>query len=199
MSAIGNRPSNPSRSRRGDTPLSGTAEADLRGEMRAEANRVFIDAEYSGRQHMLMGQWWRRRQTWIGLPVAVATGIASALAAISALLGWGAAATTILGFIGAIAAAFNLFFRPEAQAQSHSSKGVQLIALRNEARRFMNLDLNTALSDDALLDRVRSIGERYDELRATQPVNLPEWAYVRVKQQIDAGNYDYESDRLWRG
>jgi hypothetical protein len=167
--------------------------------MRAEANRVLIDAEYTGRQHMLMGQWWRRRQTWIGLPVAIATGIASALAGIAPLLGWGAAPTTVLGFLGAIAAAFNLFFRPEAQAQAHSTKGAQLIALRNEARRFMNLDLNTALSDDALADRVRSIGERYDQLRAAQPVNLPEWTYKKVKQQINAGNYDYESDRLWRG
>lgn len=174
-------------------------ESNLRDEMRKEANRVLIDAEYTGRQHMRMGQWWRARQTWLGVPLAVATGVTSALAGVSALLGWGTAPTTILAFVGALAAAVNVFFRPEAQAQAHSTKGAQLIALRNEARRFMSLDLNTGLSDDALVDRVRSIGERYDQLRVSQPVHLPNWTYAQVKREIVAGNYDYESDPLWRG
>jgi hypothetical protein len=147
---------------------------------------------------MLMGQWWRTRQTWIGLPLAIATGVASALAGVSALLGWGTAPTTVLAFIGAIAAAINLFFRPEAQALAHATKGAQLVALRNEARRFMRLDLKAGLSDDALLDRVRSIAERYDDLRAAPPVHLPSWTYGDVKRQIEAGNYDYENDPMWQ-
>ncbi|MEP7378166.1 MAG: SLATT domain-containing protein [Chloroflexota bacterium] len=187
-----------SRARERDVVDGTPSDKDLRVELRNEANRILIDAEYTGRQHMLMGQWWRQRQTWIGFPLALITAAASASAGISALLGWGTALTVILGFAGALAGAINLFFRPNDQAKAHAGKGAQLIALRNEARRFMEIDMKSTLSTDALTDRVRSMSERYDRLRASEPVHLPPWTYPKAKAQIDAGNYDYESDPLWR-
>lgn len=39
---------------------------ELRAELHREANRVLIDAEYTGRQHMLVGQHWRTQATRIG-------------------------------------------------------------------------------------------------------------------------------------
>lgn len=170
----------------------------LRDELRDEANRLLIDAEYTGRQHMLMGQWWRGWQTRLGFPLALVTAAASAAAGVSALVGWGTAPTVILGFAGAIAGAVSAFFRPGDQANGHSLKGAQLIALRNEARRFMNIDMKATLSTDALIDRLRSISERYDRLRASDPLQLPPWTYPKVKAQLAAGNYDYEGDLLWR-
>lgn len=80
-------------------------EAELRLELYREANRVLIDAEYTGRQHMLIGQSWRTKATWIGFPIAILTAASSGGAGLSALLGWGTALTVILGFLGALAGA----------------------------------------------------------------------------------------------
>jgi predicted Kef-type K+ transport protein len=170
----------------------------LRTELRREANRVLIDAEYTGRQHMEMGRWWRQRSTWIGLPAALIATAASGGAGLSALLGWGTALTVFLGFAGAIAGAIRAFFKPEEQAEAHAAKGAACIAIRNEARRFMNIDLRSGASLDALADQVRLLGEKYDSLRAQEPLHLAEWTYPKVKAQIEAGNYDYENDRLWQ-
>ncbi|MDQ2934960.1 MAG: SLATT domain-containing protein [Chloroflexota bacterium] len=172
-------------------------EAELRRELYREANRVLIDAEYTGRQHMLVGQSWRTKATWIGLPIAILTAASSGGAGLSALLGWGTALTVVLGFLGALAGAVKLFFKPEDQAKAHSQKGAQCIAIRNEARRIMNIDLNSDLSIDALTDRVRLLGSRYDALRAQEPLQLPGWAYPRVKADIEAGRYGYDNDPLW--
>lgn len=178
--------------------LDTAARDELRDELRKEANRILIDAEYTGRQHMEMGRWWRQRATWIGLPAALIAAAASAGAALSALLGWGTALTVVLGFAGAIAAAVRAFFKPEEQAEAHSAKGADCIAIRNEARRLMNLDLASDTSLDALSDRVRLLGQKYDSLRGQEPLYLAEWTYPRVKAQIEAGNYEYENDRLWQ-
>jgi hypothetical protein len=178
--------------------LEPTNEQDLRQALRDEANRVLIDAEYTGRQHMEMGRWWRRRSTWIGLPSALIAAAASGGAGLSALLGWGTALTVVLGFAGAIAGAIRAFFKPEEQAEAHAAKGAACIAIRNDARRFMNIDLRSSTSLDALTDRVRLLGGKYDALRAQEPLHLAEWTYPKVKAQIEAGNYDYEHDRLWQ-
>lgn len=173
-------------------------EKDLRDALRDEANRILIDAEYTGRQHMEMGRWWRQRATWIGLPTALIAAAASGGAGLSALLGWGTALTVFLGFAGAIAGAVRAFFRPEEQAEAHATKGAACLAIRNDARRFMNIDLRSGASLDALADRVKSLGGKYDSLRGQEPLHLAQWTYPKVKAQIEAGNYDYENDRLWR-
>lgn len=178
--------------------MEATAHDALREELRKEANRICIDAEYTGRQHMEMGRWWRQRATWIGLPAAVIAAAASGGAALSALLGWGTALTVVLGFAGAIAGAVRAFFKPEEQAEAHAVKGAACIAIRNDARRFMNLDLASTAGLDALTDRVRILGQKYDGLRGQEPLHLAEWTYPKVKAQIEAGNYEYENDRLWQ-
>lgn len=61
----------------------------------------------------------------------------------------------------------------------------------------MKIDLNSNLSLDALTDRVRLMDSRYDALRAQEPLQLPGWAYPRVKSDIEAGRYGYENDPLW--
>ncbi|MDQ3691239.1 MAG: SLATT domain-containing protein [Chloroflexota bacterium] len=175
-----------------------TNDVELRRELWREANRVFVDAEYTGRQHMLAGQRWRTKATRIGLPVTIITAAASAGAGLSALLGWGTAPTVILGFIGALAGAVQAFFKPDDQAEAHSVKGNAIIALRNDARRFMNIDLQSSISTDALVDRARLLGTRYDALRAQEPLQLPPDAYAIVKAAIARGDYDHENDPLWR-
>lgn len=170
---------------------------DLIREIRKEANRVLIDAEYTGRQHMLYANRLRCLNMWLGIPGPLIGAAASGGAALSVLLGWAGVWTATLAFLGAITAAIYSFFRPDEQAIRHSAKGAACIAIRNEARRFMNIDLLTGVSIEILTDRVRDLGSRYDALRGQEPTGLPGWTYPRIREQIAAGNYNYEDDALW--
>lgn len=176
------------------------ADADdtrLRAELEAEANRIYIDAEYTGRQHMEAGRWWQDRATKVGLVSSLVAAASSGGAGFAALLGWATAWPVVLGFIGAIAGAVRISYRPEDQAKAHALKGAAAIGIRNDARRFMKIDLNSSLTTQALADRIRLLGPRYDELRSREPLHLPKWTYEVVKAQIEGGNYDYENDPLW--
>ena len=172
-------------------------ECDLMRELRKEANRVIIDTEYTGRQHMLCARRWRCLNIWLGVPGRLVAAVASGGAGLSVLLGWEVVATALLAFLGAITSGVYSFFRPDEQELRHSAKGAECIALRNEARRFMNIDLKSQLSLDTLTDRAKTIAKRYDVLRGKEPTGLPGWTYERVKKEIAAGNYNYEDDPLW--
>ena len=172
-------------------------DADLLREFHREANRILIDAEYTGRQHMLYARRWRRHSVWMGLPTVVVAAVTSAAAALSALLGGEAVVTAALALLSALSSAVRLFFQPDEQAARHGTKGEEYVTVRNEARRFMNIDLRSPLSSDTLTDRLRTLGSRYDALRSRGPTGLSEWTYVQARAEIAAGNYDYEADQLW--
>lgn len=52
-----------------------------------EANRVIIDATYSGREHQAVGNRWEVINRWLGIPAVVASAFLAAGAAVSALTG----------------------------------------------------------------------------------------------------------------
>ena len=172
-------------------------EDDVRKELHHEANRILIDAEYTGRQHMLCARRWRRWVAWTGLPREIAATVASGGAGLSAVIGGAVWITAGLALVGLIANAIHLVFQPEQQVVGHDTKGTAYVALRNEARRFMNIDLYSLQSLDSLSDRVRTLGGRCDDLRSQEPTGLPEWTYKKVKTAIAAGDYSYDNDPLW--
>ena len=169
----------------------------LRRELHREANRVLIDAEYTGRQHMLYARWWRSWAVFMGLPSTIFAVAASSGAALSAIVGLEAWVTALLALLGAMAGAIRQFFQPDEQAVRHGAKGAECIAIRNEARRFMKIELRSQLSLDALTHRVQTLASRYDALRSQGPTDLPAWTYKQVKAELAAGNYSYENDQLW--
>ena len=169
----------------------------LRRELHREANRVLIDAEYTGRQHFYYSRRWRQYAVLMGLPSTIIAAATSSGAALSALLGSEAWVTALLAFCGAVASAVRVFFQPDEKAARHHAKGAELIEVSCEARRFMNIDLHSSRSVDTLSDQVQRLGKRIDQLRHQEPTGLPEWTYRKVKDDIDAGNYSYENDGLW--
>ena len=171
---------------------------ELRRELHQEANRVLIDAEYTGRQHMLYARHWRRCAIWMGLPSVVLAALASGAAGVTALLGIEGWVTALLGLSGAAIGGVRSFFRPDEQAARHGRKGEECITIRNRARLLMNIELRLPLSCDALADRAQALRSSYDALRSREPTGLPEWTYRTAKKEITAGNYDYEGDLLWR-
>lgn len=162
-----------------------------------EANRVIIDATYSGREHQAVGNRWEVINRWLGIPAVVASAFLAAGAAVSALTGGNDRTTAALALVAAGLGAARTFLRPEEIAEAHGLKGDRFISLRNDAQRFQQLDLRSSLSDDALRDRCDQLAKRRNELREAPPRHLPKWAYKKAKDGIAAGESDYESDPLW--
>lgn len=92
-----------------------TQEAELRHELSDEAQRIAIDAEYTGRQHLMAGQDWRAKATLLGLPVTLISAATGAGAGLSAVFGGATWLTAVLAFVGALIAAAHAYFRPEDQ------------------------------------------------------------------------------------
>jgi hypothetical protein len=170
-------------------------ETVARTELRKEAARIAEDAEFTGYQHLAAGQRWRTWATRLGLPVTLVSAATSAGAGLSVLTGGAVWLTALLAFVGALLTAVRLFFRPDEQAAAHSGKGARYITLRDDARRFANLDTSSALSLDALADRAHQLGARLNALREGQPREIPADLYGQVKAQIEAGNYRHAVDR----
>lgn len=167
---------------------------DAHEELRKEAARIAEDAEFTGYQHLAAGQRWRTWATRIGLPVTIISAATSAGAGLSAIAGGATWLTAGLALVGALLAAVRLFFRPDEQASAHSSKGARYITLRDDARRFGNIDVGSALSLDALTDRVHQLGSRLNGLREQEPLELPADLYPKVKAQIEGQNYVHKAD-----
>jgi hypothetical protein len=168
---------------------------DANEELRKEAARIAEDAEFTGYQHLAAGQRWRIWATRLGLPVTIISAATSAGAGLSVIAGGATWLTAGLAFVGALLAAVRLFFRPDEQASAHSSKGARYITLRDDARRFGNIDVAGPQSLDALTDRVHQLGNRLNGLREQEPREIPEDLYAKVKGQIEGENYLHAADR----
>ncbi len=170
----------------------------LRQTLSDEAQRIAIDAEYSGRQHLMAGQSWRSRAGRWGLlaTILVAAGGAGG-AGLSALLGGDTRLTVLLGFAGAIATAVRTFYKPEEEAAGHSIKGARYLVIRGEARRFRKIDLKTDADPSVLTKQLHELAGRLDALRETEPREIPAGYYEKVKDAINRGDYTYENDPLW--
>ena len=173
-------------------------ETRLRRELSDEAQRIAIDAEYTGRQHIMAGQAWRGRATKIGLPAAIlGAAVGSGAAGLTALFGADPRITAVIGFAGAMVGAVRLFVKADDKAAAHSVKGAQYIAIRSEARRFRKIDLNSDADLGTLRKQMHELGGRLDALREVEPREVPPWTYKKVQAQIKSGNYNYEDDLLW--
>jgi hypothetical protein len=170
----------------------------LRRHLSDEAQRIAIDAEYTGRQHLMAGQQWRRWAARIGLPAAIlAASVGSGAAGLTALFGADARITAVIGFAGAIIGAVRLFVKADDQAAAHSTKGAQYLAIRGDARRFRKIDLNGDADLTVLTKQLHDLATRLDALREVEPRELPPGLYAKVQEQIKKGDYAYENDPLW--
>lgn len=175
-----------------------TTTPSLHKQLFEQANRIAIDADYTARQHFIVGQDWRRWAKWFGLPLALITAASSGGAGVAALLGAETWLTVLLAFFGAVTGAVKAFFKPEEQAKAHSAKGSAYLTIRNEARHFQNVELHTATDPQALADRLKLLTDRYNLLTNQEPREIPRDVIDQVREQVRKGYYNYEDDPLWK-
>jgi len=176
------------------TPL---AAALLLG-LRNEAKRLYIDAAYSGRGHMESCARWEKWNTKLGVPATVASSILAAGAAVSALIDGMPLVTAALAGAAAVLNGLRSFLQPDVKAQAHGMKGNQYLAIRNDARTFLEIDLNAGLSQDELISTSKELRRRYNELKQADPQLIPRGDYEVAKRNIEAGESSYTNDPLWQ-
>jgi hypothetical protein len=87
------------------------------------------------------------------------------------------------------------FIAADAKATAHSSKGARYFALRDDARRFANIESTGPLSLDALTDRLMTLGERQKALRAEEPREVDADLREQARAGVEAGEYRHAVDR----
>jgi hypothetical protein len=176
-------------------PLSQEA---LRQELDDEAQRIAIDAEYLGRQHLIASEGWRRRAILVAIPATVLiAALAAAGAGLAALLEADSRLTVVLAFVAAIASVARLLLRPPDEAAGHSIKGLQYLAVRSDARRFRKISLTTNSDVAALRKELDQLVERLNALGEREPRALSPELYEKVRERVRRGDYAYEDDPLW--
>lgn len=170
----------------------------LRQELADEAQRIAIDAEYTGRQHLIASEGWRKRATLVAIPATVLiSAFAAAGAGVAALLGADSRLTVVLAFLAATASVARLLLKPHTEAAGHSIKGAQYLAVRADARRLRNIGLRTDLDLPALRTQLDQLVERLNVLRAMEPRALSPELFEKVRERVKRGDYAYENDSLW--
>lgn len=163
-----------------------------------QANRIAIDADYTARQHFIVGQDWRRWATPLGLPLVIVSAASSGAAGLSALWGGETWITVFLGVLGAVVGGVKAFYKPEEQAKGHSAKGSAYLTIRNETRHFQNVELHTSADPAVLADRLKFLSDRYNLLTGQEPREIPRRVIDKVREQVKRGDYSYEDDPLWK-
>jgi hypothetical protein len=102
--------------------------------------------------------------------------------------------TAGLAFLVAIAVAVRDYVGADAEATAHSSKGARYFALRDDARRFANIEATGPRSVDALTDALNALGERQKTLRNEEPREVAADLRDQVRQGIESGDYRHKVD-----
>jgi hypothetical protein len=170
----------------------------LRWELADEAQRIAIDAEYLGRQHLIASEGWRRRVTIAAIPAtAVVAALAAAGAGVAALLEADTRVIVILAFLAAIASVARMLLRPDDEAAGHSIKGLQYLAVRSDARRLRNITITNDRDVVAPRKELDQLVERLNALRDREPRALSPELLEKVRERVRRGDYAYENDPLW--
>ena len=162
------------------------------------AKRLYIDSAYSGRGHLESCARWQRWNTWLGVPATVASSVLAAGAAVSALTEGAPFVTAVLAGSAAVLNGLRSFLQPDAKAQAHGVKGNQYLAIRNDARTFLEIDLKAGLPQAELVSTSKELRRRYNDLKQTDPQLIPRGDYESAKRNIEAGESSYTNDPLWQ-
>ena len=159
----------------------------LRKAMWAEANRIRVDAIYSGRGHQVVAQRWSLISKLGGLPAAMLGGTLCTTAALTALLRKGKAVTATLALTGVVLVAARAFLRPVELAHSHSLKGTECMDLASDATHFQGVALWPTEDPERLKSHLDQLVVRLNSLRLKAPRHIPRSSYRKAKMGIVEG------------
>jgi len=169
---------------------------DIKQKIINEVKRIEEDSLFSSKGHFFAARRWNNLHLMLGIPAIV-------FAAISGTLSFsGSVKPDIfaggLSLLVAILAALITFLNPNEKTNLHHKAGNSYDALKNSARIFSNIGINTPATDEKLYDQVRDLNSIRTDLNQSSP-GIPQFAYKQAKRSIDLGEADYHIDRKEKG
>ena len=165
-------------------------EENYRKEIRAEAERVLEAATLSSETQFEYAKTWRSVDRWIGSASAALAAV-SGVGGLAKLLSvaWAGGIAVAAALIGAIAA--TLAARQTTEKAGVAAKALR--ALQQDARMFINIDLDRLKIEDARTT-LQGLVSRHQQLN--QEAVIPsQRAWEKAKKQIDDGSQSYEADK----
>lgn len=157
--------------------------------LRREAERIEEDATFSGKSHFNAEDTWLHRNYWLG-GTATALGAVAGATLIKSQPEWAAALTLLASLLTGLLT----FLKPNERAALHHSAGGQYLALRNDARLFREVELLQTDRPDELVERLKALAARRDELNQKSP-SIPRGAYEAARKGIEQGEASYKADK----
>jgi len=165
----------------------------MKEQIEKEAARIEEDSLYSGKGHFYAGQRWSNIHLCIGIPAAVL----AAIAGVSALSEF-QAHNTIAGVLSIIVAALTAvatFLNPNERAITHKDAGNKYNSLRNRARIFYSIELQSKQDINKLSEQLKLLDEQRSKLNEECP-QIPKWAFNKAKSGIEDGEAIYKTDEV---
>lgn len=159
-----------------------------------EAKRLEESTLHSAKGHFSASETWSRVHLWIGLPNAVAAGVAGTLALSFTedpevrILGGS------LSILAAGLAAVQTFLNPNEKAAAHLNAGNSYEGLNARVRIFWTVECWEGQSDRALTEKLKDFAAEKEKLNRSCP-QVPSWAYRRARRGIEAGEGAYSIDK----
>ena len=152
--------------------------------LKRESLRLEEDCTYSSRGHFEAERWWSRVHYLIGVPAALAGGVAGVSAFNEA--------TLIAGSLAVVTAAFTAlatFLKPSAKAAAHHAAGTKYLSLRNESRFLRETCPNP--SDASFRDELADLARRRNDLNESS-LPIPRHGFKAARKRIERGEAQYE-------
>jgi hypothetical protein len=158
--------------------------------LREEAQRVHESAMLSAQNQFEYSKTWRRVDRWLGGAAAIFAAV-SAAGGLSEVLSakWAGLVALVAAGLGAVATSLGA---PKAKDRAHSSANA-LLALQQDSRIFLNIDLDV-LTEDEAREQLRTLVARQQELNATAEIPSGR-VWKKAKKNVAEGQQIYEVDK----
>jgi hypothetical protein len=141
-----------------------TSGVDGRDHLRIATNSLIATTEFEGRRHVAAGQAWRRREEALGRTAPALTALVALWAIGAAFARRRQSGIAVLAMVVAPVVAARYAMRSSGRASTHESKGDAYLALRSDAKDFVEVDLSSPMDISELDERHRDLSERLRKL-----------------------------------
>lgn len=165
-------------------------EDSTRKQIRDEANNVHEAAKLSSETQFEYAKRWRSVDRWVGSAAAALAAVAG-VGGLSKVLtvAWAGGIAIASALVGAISASIAARRTTEKAAASANSYR----ALQQDARMFLNIDLDSMNLEDAR-ERLQRFVDRLQQLNRESEIPSDR-AWQRAKKQIEGGSQTYETEK----
>lgn len=148
-------------------------------ELHKEFQRIQEDCEYCAKGHFESAKYWRM---WnYGLMIVSIISVCACLAL--TFSDWDKVCIGIIGLISSLVTFILIFLNPQEKYLFHQNSGNDYLALRNEARIFLEYELSK-LNEDDLIAKIKELSSKRDTLNK-HSLPILESAYKNAKHQIE--------------